>query len=682
MSEHDPRKPGEIFGDEETEPSDEDVFAREETEPQDEMATLRIGHQTRNVHVTDVSDAVRTTPREGVVASTPHEPHVVLDAVSSIAPPSHETRYQPGRLLGEGGMGAVSMARDRQIGRNVAIKVIKPEWVGDERTTARFVREARVQGQLEHPSIVPVYDLGVDATGALYFCMKRVRGTTLEEVIEGLRTGTPHIVAQYSTHRLLAAFAQVCLAIDFAHRRRVIHRDLKPANVMLGDYGEVYVLDWGLAKLMGEAPSIDEELVDVTLGTGSETAPGALLGTPGYMAPEQLRADHDEIGPEADVYALGAILFEILTLEELHPRGSAAEIVGSTLGGVDARPSVRAPDRAVAPELEAICVKATALARADRYRSPRQLHAAVEAYLEGARDVELRRQMSEEHAHRARESAVRAHGGDDEITNRRVAMREIGRALALDPESELAAQTLVDLLNTAPSALPDEVQIELRRSVAATNRQTGRLGAYAYLSLLFYLPLVLWLGLRDATFLVVIYVLAAMCTALSIWGARSKRTPTGVIVAVMLLSNVLFAATWPTFGPLVLLPTIIAANTASFAVHLDRGFRAFALLCGALAVLVPFGVELSGLVPSSYVFTEIGMSIRPQAVDLPELPTQIFLALTSVAAIVTGGLVVAGVRENLRATETRLYLYAWHLRELVPTTARAATDPTVARGGR
>src|SRR5262249_11894390 len=157
-------------------------------------------------------------------------------------------RYLPRELLGRGGMGEVRLCRDVTIGRDVALKVVRPRSGAPTPVhQRRFVREARVQGQLEHPAIVPVYDAGVDPDGALYFTMKRVRGESLSDVLRALRGGDPKAAQRTSQRRLLTLFSQVCMAVQFGHEKGVVHRDLKPENLMLGDFGEVYLLDWGLA---------------------------------------------------------------------------------------------------------------------------------------------------------------------------------------------------------------------------------------------------------------------------------------------------------------------------------------------------------------------------------------------------------------------------------------------------
>ncbi|MBA2539616.1 MAG: serine/threonine protein kinase, partial [Deltaproteobacteria bacterium] len=208
--------------------------------------------------------------------------------------------YDIGELIGKGGMGEVLAAHDLKIGRDIAIKRMHGEQ--SPRSMSRFLREAHVQARLEHPAIVPVHDLGTDEAGRLFFTMKRLVGVTLADRL----TETEPI------HPLLRAFIEVALAIDFAHARNVVHRDLKPANIMLGEFGEVYVLDWGVAR---ELDSRDDILTDeggVTpldaAGDITATKAGAVLGTPGYMSPEQVRGD--PAGTAADIYALGAMLFE------------------------------------------------------------------------------------------------------------------------------------------------------------------------------------------------------------------------------------------------------------------------------------------------------------------------------------------------------------------------------------
>src|SRR3954471_17945738 len=195
------------------------------------------------------------------------------DTINEHRPPIALDGYTVGEMIGRGGMGEVLLAHDEVIGREVAIKRMRRADPDPDAET-RFVREAKIQARLQHPSIVPVHELGRDADGRPYFTMKRLAGVTLHQLLGGPR------------QRLLRAFADVCLAVEFAHEHGVIHRDIKPTNIMLGDFGEVYVLDWGVARVLDEDGSGHPSVRDIITVEG-ETQVGAVMGTPGYMAPEQ-----------------------------------------------------------------------------------------------------------------------------------------------------------------------------------------------------------------------------------------------------------------------------------------------------------------------------------------------------------------------------------------------------------
>lgn len=390
-----------------------------------------------------------------------------------------ERRYRRETLLGEGGMGQVLACEDRRIGREVALKVIRASAAEVAGLRQRFLAEARIQGQLEHPSIVPVYDLGSGPSGP-YFTMRRVRGRTLEAVLERLRAGTE--LEKYPRHRLLRAFVQLAQAVAFAHARGIIHRDLKPANTMLGDYGEVYVLDWGLAKQTGE---FDPELTNVNPGPELATLAGAVVGTLGYMPPEQLRGE--PLDARADVYALGAILFECLTLEPLHSHDASNALIQSTFAGADARPTVRAPGRGVPPEFDEICVRATALDPAERFASARELADEVDRWLNGDRDLALRKELALGHFSAAREAL----GGPGSLDGkqRASAIADLNRAIALDPTNGQALELMSALLLEGPTAPPPEALLEFKESLAGERRQMAKLGAISFSNWLLLSPL-------------------------------------------------------------------------------------------------------------------------------------------------------------------------------------------------
>lgn len=260
------------------------------------------------------------------------------------AGPALDSRYQARGLLGLGAMGEVHLCRDGWLGRDVAVKTVTRDASAPD-MRARFLREARIQGQLEHPSIVPVYDMGKDVDGNEFFTMKRVSGRTLSDVLEDLAVGdSDALSSEFSRTKLLGIFRQVCLAIEYAHSRGVMHRDLKPANLMVGQFGEVYVLDWGLARVRAVAGG---SFVPVD-GVPASASAGRILGTPGYMAPEQIESA-DAADERADVYALGSILFEILTLTPLNPGLTHEARLRSTRLGKRVRPSEVPPTSTFPP---------------------------------------------------------------------------------------------------------------------------------------------------------------------------------------------------------------------------------------------------------------------------------------------------------------------------------------------
>ncbi len=297
-------------------------------------------------------------------------------------------RYRVEEEIGRGGMGVVYRAFDRDLRRDVAMKVLRPGVAAEGDLVSRFVEEAQATAQLQHPAIVPVYEIGRDADGRLFFTMKLVRGRTLARVVALAREGDPETAREFTPFRLLETFVDICRAVHFAHQRGVIHRDLKPQNVMIGRHGEVQVRDWGLAKVVAgdgrPAPrdaARDVSSSDVkTVRKRADTIAGAIVGTPAYMPPEQVEGDPRFQSPIADVYALGATLFHVLTGRAPFVGASTEEVIAKVLD--DPPPRARALDPGIAPELEAICARALAKEPADRYGSALALANDVQAYLE------------------------------------------------------------------------------------------------------------------------------------------------------------------------------------------------------------------------------------------------------------------------------------------------------------
>jgi tRNA A-37 threonylcarbamoyl transferase component Bud32/tetratricopeptide (TPR) repeat protein len=284
-------------------------------------------------------------------------------------------RYQVIRHHRTGGLGQVWLARDTVVGREVALKTLRPDRASGPDVRARFVREARVTGQLEHPGIVPLYDLVGDEDDAFYV-MRFVSGRTLAEATADYHRrraageATPLDLAD-----LLDAFVAVCRAVAFAHARGVLHRDLKGQNVVLGEYGEVFLLDWGLGKSAGAGP--DTPPPAAALAADGSTADGVVVGTPAYMAPEVAGGAAASAG--SDVYALGAMLYAILAGQPPYSGSSVQEVLGRVVA--DPPPPVRGLNPAAPPALVAVCDKAMARATADRYASADEVATEVRRFL-------------------------------------------------------------------------------------------------------------------------------------------------------------------------------------------------------------------------------------------------------------------------------------------------------------
>ncbi len=593
------------------------------------------------------------------------------------------SRYRVGARIGQGGMGEVVSAFDEQIGREVAVKRIRPELASGD-ALARFVREARVQGRLEHPAVVPVHDLAIDASGRPFFVMKRLSGTTMSDVLaSAAAVPDPSAIRR----RLWRAFVDVCLAIEFAHQKRIVHRDIKPANIMLGDFGEVYVLDWGVARAVGaplaepfrpsqhnlaDAPqpaphplaaSTPGALNDLALDSG-ETRAGTVLGTPGYMAPEQL--DGEAVGPAADIYALGCILFEISAGRTLHPRGHAA--IASTATGADAAPSRVLPDSP--PELDAICRRAVALDPQQRFASARELGDAVQAFLDGDRDLETRRKLAAEHVAHAR--AALAAGNDQEA--RRTAMRAAGRALALDPTARAAADLVTHLMLEPPTEVPAEVEARIDEIDTETARAQGRIAALSLFGYLAFLPILLWTGVRNWA-IVAAFLTVAVASAVQIWTlTRQHRISTAGIYFNVCINAVLIGLVSRICGPFFVAPTLVATTLMAYAAHprFGRIFVVSAIL--ASSIFVPWGLELIGVLEPTYRFMSGALVLTSPVIAFRALPIQIAFAVSLIALLGVVAVLSRMMADRQRAAARKLEIAAWHMRQLVPHPESDATS--------
>jgi serine/threonine protein kinase len=294
------------------------------------MSTNKTGQDTWDPDA-PVSPGGTTAGFDEVLEVSPHDPQRRITVLPRPGePPQPRPRFQAEQALGRGGMGEVEAVMDADIGRLVAVK---RRLAGHRDLTGleRFADEIRTVGQLEHPNIVPIHDVGVDEQGRHYFVMKYVQGETLAELIRKLKAGDPEAHARYGFEERVRIFRGVLEAVHFAHDAGILHRDLKPANIMVGEHGEVTVLDWGLARPID--PSWPEPVQASGTPSGgasgqrlSDTRAGLVLGTPAYMSPEQARGE--ALDARSDVYALCVIFHELIGLEHyLHASGDSQSML-------------------------------------------------------------------------------------------------------------------------------------------------------------------------------------------------------------------------------------------------------------------------------------------------------------------------------------------------------------------
>jgi serine/threonine-protein kinase len=390
-----------------------------------------------------------------------------------------QPRYERVELLGKGGMGEVWRVRDRELNRSVAMKVLRPDVLRSSRGLARFREEAQVASQLQHPGIIPIHDLGRLPDGRVWFTMKEVRGRTLEELLQdhhrALRGGWG--TGGLTLRRLLDVFHRVCETVAYAHARGVVHRDLKPANIMVGDFGEVLVLDWGLAKVLGSGGDEEGRLHDPVRTTTSldgatdATRVGAVTGTPAYMSPEQARGQTHRLSPAADVYALGATLYDVLTERPPYTASSVREMLDQVIATDPIHPPSHVVQHPIDDELDRITLKALAPRASDRYPTAGELASDLALWLDGARKraralqiVDDAEQLAQEAARAEREAADLAARAERALDGVAATAPEEDKwpGWALEDEAEEAARRAsqaraeaTQLLRSALSHAPD-----------------------------------------------------------------------------------------------------------------------------------------------------------------------------------------------------------------------------------
>ncbi|MCY2961757.1 MAG: bifunctional serine/threonine-protein kinase/formylglycine-generating enzyme family protein [Planctomycetota bacterium] len=294
-------------------------------------------------------------------------------------PERHRRRYERIELVATGGMGEVWRVLDRDLGRELALKRLKTR-SRDPRQLRRFLAEAKLTARLEHPGIVPVHDSGIDDDGRVWFTMPLVRGENLARLLNPTPATAP--ISRAALPEVLECLLKACDAVAYAHARGIVHRDLKPANVLIGAFGEVYVVDWGLARARDAEPTTSARHSSTDDSRGAaETRHGDVLGTPAYMPPEQAAGGTGPVDPRVDVYALGAILWHALCGRPPYTGASGAAVIDAVLAGAPETLARAAPDAPV--ELAAICERAMSRDPAARYADVRELSEDLRAFLAG-----------------------------------------------------------------------------------------------------------------------------------------------------------------------------------------------------------------------------------------------------------------------------------------------------------
>lgn len=287
-------------------------------------------------------------------------------------------KYSNFKPMAAGGKAVLTACWDSIMGRTVCLKTLHPKYVDDKTERRRFLREARVTAQLQHPNTVPVYEIGENNDGVLYFAMKRVAGEDLFQIIKRMAQGDDETLSTHSIEFLLEIVVQACQALAFAHRHGVIHRDVKPENTWVGNFGEVLLLDWGVAKVWGVLDDEDERIPIQSLNKADDeqlqtlTQSGQMPGTPLYMSPEQVLG-HKYIDERSDIFSMGVVLYELLCFREPFRGPTIRHTFDRIVNDNPIEPRSIAPQREIPEEVQRICLKALSKDPSERFQSVTQL---------------------------------------------------------------------------------------------------------------------------------------------------------------------------------------------------------------------------------------------------------------------------------------------------------------------
>lgn len=281
-------------------------------------------------------------------------------------------KYKFQDKLVSGGMGAIFRVLDQELRRTSAMKLILPNFKSEEETLKSFITEAKITGMLEHPNIIPVHEIGLLQNAGLFFTMKLAKGEALSDILARIKRGDPDYLEKYNTFTLLGIFRKVCDALSFAHSKDIIHQDIKPHNIMVGEYGEVLLMDWGLAKFIGDPddeldPVIRENLKALLMSASDDDE--QIRGSPTYMSPEQTKGDPELLDKRTDIFLLGATLYHMFTFESPYMGNDIYEVLFKAENTDFTPPEEKAPGRQIPEEICRIIKKAMGREKADRYQT-------------------------------------------------------------------------------------------------------------------------------------------------------------------------------------------------------------------------------------------------------------------------------------------------------------------------
>ena len=451
----------------------------------------------------------------------------------------------------------------------------------------------------------------------------------------------------------------MCLALDYAHKRGVVHRDLKPDNIMLGDFGEIYVLDWGIAQLQqtqaGEALEVER--------SGESGTTHVPVGTPAYMAPEQVACT--DIDARTDVYALGAILFEALTGRVLRDTNDVRKALQMALLPCP-RPSAVAKDREIPPELDEACALALAVDMKNRLPSVRALADYVQRYLDGDRDLELRLERSREHMTNAMLLLETATLPMDE-TRRREAAQEVTRALALDPENRQAQALLIELMLEPPSEMPNQVRSKLAVQKAKRTRAVALSASVAYG--LAAIAMLLWTILADVRIAEgVVFGIGGVCIGLATIGAfqvaRSSIPTDRLLLATFVTSTISIIVMARSLAPTILAPIMLATNCFGFILVSSPRVRR-AVIGGS--IITPLLLWLADYFNPTTVISGDTVTITSRLYEGAGAGS-LYAAAPFVVPVLIGMFAISFTRviERMEENGTQVELQRWRLRQLLP----------------